>query len=63
MSQPFQASKFDVYYVAALSGLCANSQLIHDLRSKEPPIDVTKEIVAIALQIAAASIAAEVKPT
>lgn len=62
MSEPFQASKFDFFFAAALSGLCANSQLIHDLRSKEPPIDVTKEIVAIALQLAATSIASEVKP-
>ena len=62
MSQPFQATKFDFFFASALSGLCANSQLIYELRKQEPKIDVTKEIVGIALQVAAASIAAEVKP-
>jgi hypothetical protein len=60
--QPFVPSKFDIFYAAALSGICANGPLIQELRSKEPAIDVTKEVVAIALQIAAASLAAEERP-
>jgi hypothetical protein len=57
-----ELSRYDHFFAAALTGICANSQLIHELRSKEPQIDVTAEVVGIALQVAAKSLAAEVRP-